>query len=76
MVGKRLQREMDRQGLKAWKLAEMSGIRDATIYAIVGGVSDPRVGTVCKLARALGVRPGALIEDEGEEISPPATPER
>ena len=43
-------------------LAEQSGVAKSTIGAIESGRSIPRLDTVCMLARALDMTPGALFE--------------
>jgi transcriptional regulator with XRE-family HTH domain len=47
-------------------LAEKAGVGAATIARIEGGGMDPRVSTLEKLARALGVDARSLMPD-GED---------
>lgn len=42
-------------------LAEKTGIAEATISRIENGIQVPRVSTVKKIARAMGVEPDELI---------------
>ena len=46
------------------KLAHESGITPAAIYSIRDGDSDPKVGTLGRIARALGVFSRDIIDEE------------
>jgi transcriptional regulator with XRE-family HTH domain len=51
------------------QVAERSGIHNTEISRIERGLRDPRLMTVVRLARALGIKPGALLEGICEEGS-------
>ena len=51
-------------------LAVKSGINSSHLYRIFDEEVDPSIGTVDKLARALGVRVRDILKDEPDEPSP------
>jgi transcriptional regulator with XRE-family HTH domain len=59
MVGLRAIRE--RKGVSLRKLKQRSGVAVATLARIEAGGYDPRLSTLRRLARALGVTVGELI---------------
>lgn len=50
------------QGLSQEALGEAAGIHRTAVSLLERGERDPRLGTVVRLARALKVTPGALME--------------
>lgn len=48
--------------LTKYKLAQHAGISRAYLGAVEAGKSDPSVSTLVKIASALGVKPGELLE--------------
>ena len=57
----RLRAIRERRALTQDELAQMAGINRVTLNTIEAGHSEPRAGTVRKLARALGLQPGDLM---------------
>jgi transcriptional regulator with XRE-family HTH domain len=56
-LGKNLRRIRERAGLTQEEVAERSGVHATEVSRIERGKRDPRVSTVERLARALGVPP-------------------
>jgi len=48
--------------LTNYGLAKAAGIARSHLLAIESGKTDPSVGTLTKIASALGVKPAALLE--------------
>lgn len=48
------------------ELAELSGATESTINRIENGLQQPRISTIRKIAAALGVEPGELVEGGGD----------
>jgi len=48
------------------EISDASGLSEATIYQVETGRATPDLDTLVKLARALGVRAGDLIDAAGE----------
>lgn len=46
------------------ELANRSGVSKGSIEKMEGPSPNPRVATVCKVARALGLRAADLIDDD------------
>jgi transcriptional regulator with XRE-family HTH domain len=59
--GVTLQRVRLSQGLTMQKLGKKAGVNPTTIGRLERGFRTPRLETVRKLARALGVEPGDLL---------------
>lgn len=57
----RLRAIRERRALTQAELAQMAGINRVTLNTIEAGHSEPRAGTVRRLARALGVGPADLM---------------
>lgn len=67
----RLRELLDQRGLTQSRVAELAGIPNETMNRIVKGTTkDPRVSTMLKIARALGVTLGSLAGEKGFEFSP------
>lgn len=61
----KLQKEMDRLGLSGYKLAKLSGVNQPNISRILNGETlNPGQEIVSKLAKALGVSSGVLMDEE------------
>lgn len=50
------------RGISQEELADLANIQRPTLSSIETGASDPRLGTVFKLAEALGLPVGTLLE--------------
>lgn len=66
LVSKRLKTLRDRRGLTLRDLAEASGLSVNTISLIQRGKSSPTIGTLHKLATALGVSVADFVEEESD----------
>ena len=62
MVRQRLQRLMEERGVKVAQLAYRAEVSDAAVYNILNG-ADPKLSTLARIARALGVRVSDLIDE-------------
>lgn len=49
-------------GLTQEDVAQRSGVHATEVSRIEGGKRDPKVSTLERLARAVGVKPGQLLE--------------
>jgi transcriptional regulator with XRE-family HTH domain len=58
-----LDREIKRTGLKGKTLSRAAGLNESAVRDLLTKVDDPRIGTVVKLAKALGVPPGYLFDN-------------
>ena len=67
-VGVRLATVRDRAGFTQAQLAKAAGVDVMTVSTIERGINDPRVGTLTKLAKALGAPVADLVSD-GEQTS-------
>ena len=66
--GAKLRRARERLLMTQPELSQKSGVMVATISRIENGMQDPRIPTVRKLAKALGVNAEDLIVwDDGEQ---------
>lgn len=63
-IGQRLRRLRQEAGLTAEELAARSAVATAEIEAIESGEKTPAVGQLLNLAKALGVAPGHLFQEE------------
>lgn len=64
-VGRRIRRLRRARGLKAYQLGTLAGIKNATyISRVERGVVLPRLTTLAKLARVLGVATSDLLPHE------------
>jgi transcriptional regulator with XRE-family HTH domain len=61
-MAKRLREWRAKRQLSQRALAEASGVSREYIARIELGQHDPTVSTLVKLAKALGVKPGVLLE--------------
>lgn len=69
--GKRIQAARDARGLSAHQLANLVGVGKNTIAQIESGATkSPTVETVRRIAAALGVTPGYIIDGETDPAGP------
>lgn len=61
-LGSNLRDARKRLGLTQEEVAERSGVHPTEVSRIEAGKRDPRISTVLRLARALEVRPGELLD--------------
>lgn len=61
-LGSNLRDARKRLGLTQEEVAERSGVHPTEISRIESGKRDPRASTLRRLARALEVRPGELLD--------------
>jgi len=66
-----LKRLREAQGLSLRKLGERSGVHYTKLIKMEAGTVDPRLSTVCRVAKALGVTVSELLGDY-----PPTTQRR
>jgi transcriptional regulator with XRE-family HTH domain len=69
VIGEALKRWRNIRGLSQWDLADKSGVGYASIARIETGRQDPTVGTLTRLAEALGI-------DVVDFFTPPAKVKR
>jgi transcriptional regulator with XRE-family HTH domain len=60
-LGRNLRHARNRLGLTQEEVAERSGVHATEVSRIEGGKRDPKVSTVERLAKAVGVPPGDLL---------------
>lgn len=65
-VGSRIRARREELGLSQERLGEAAGLHRVTIVNIEAGESRPNVDTLVRLAHALGVQPGALLDEPAE----------
>jgi transcriptional regulator with XRE-family HTH domain len=61
-LGTNLRDARKRLGLTQEEVGERSGVHPTEVSRIEAGKRDPRISTLLRLARALEVRPGELLE--------------
>ncbi len=64
--GAKLRQARERRLITQPELSDLSGVMVATISRIENGLQQPRIPTVRKLAKALGVEADELIDWQGE----------
>jgi transcriptional regulator with XRE-family HTH domain len=62
-IGDNLRRLRERRALRQEDLAALAGVGKNTVNRIEKNHTEPHMTTVRKLAEALGVDPGELVED-------------
>jgi DNA mismatch endonuclease (patch repair protein) len=67
----RLRELRARAGLSRRELAEASGLDESTIAAYERGVREPKLETIVKLARGLGVTPTTIVRDVNSSFGLP-----
>lgn len=60
--GKRVRELREAKGWTLEKLGEAAKMNELQVGHIERGASDPKLSTICRLARALDVRAGDLID--------------
>ncbi len=61
-LGTNLREARRRLGLTQEQVAERSGVHSTEVSRIEGGKRDPKVSTLERLARAVEVKPGQLLD--------------
>jgi transcriptional regulator with XRE-family HTH domain len=61
-LGQNLREARDKLGLTQEQVAERSGVQAGEVSRIEAGKRDPQISTVLKLAKALEVAPGQLLD--------------
>jgi transcriptional regulator with XRE-family HTH domain len=61
-LGSNLRAARKKLGLTQEQVAERSGVHATEVSRIEAGKRDPQVSTVIKLAKAVELRPGQLLE--------------
>lgn len=61
-LGSNLRGARKRLGLTQEQVGERSGVHPTEVSRIEAGKRDPRISTVLRLAKALEVRPGQLLD--------------
>lgn len=75
LVTENIKRLMEERGVDAAKLARISGVNPTGVYDILSGKSrSPKVETIAKISRGLGVPLSAIFGDAWE--APPQHSER
>ncbi|MDP9355931.1 MAG: helix-turn-helix domain-containing protein [Chloroflexota bacterium] len=64
--GAKLRQARERRLITQPELSDLSGVMVATISRIENGLQQPRIPTVRKLTKALGVEADELIDWQGE----------
>ncbi|MFG3349479.1 helix-turn-helix domain-containing protein [Streptomyces sp. NPDC048018] len=60
-IGARIRAAREHANLTQERLGELVGVDHKTIHRIEHGTSDPRLGLLLQIARAVGVAPGDLV---------------
>jgi transcriptional regulator with XRE-family HTH domain len=61
-IGRRIRSIRAEKGLSQYDLADLSGLERSTLARIELGEVDPRISTLRKIAKALGVEVGKLLK--------------
>lgn len=61
-LGTNVREVRERLGLTQEQVAERSGVHATEVSRIEGGKRDPQVSTVLRLAKALEIEPGRLLD--------------
>jgi len=61
-LGSNLRAARKRLGLTQEEVAERSGVHPTEVSRIEAGKRDPRISTLLRLARAVEVEPGRLLD--------------
>ena len=62
VLGTNLREARKRLGLTQEQVAERSGVHSTEVSRIEGGKRDPKVSTLERLARAVELKPGRLLD--------------
>lgn len=60
--GKNLRKAREAAGLSQEGLADASGLHWSGVSRLERGEQEPRLGTILRLARALKIKPGKLLD--------------
>ncbi|TRO89929.1 helix-turn-helix transcriptional regulator [Glycocaulis profundi] len=74
-VGRRLRQARENRGLKLHELARLSGLSAPALSLIETGQRDLRLSTLFRIADALRVPVGTLVEDEPRKGASPDRPD-
>jgi transcriptional regulator with XRE-family HTH domain len=66
-----LRRARAESGLSQTQLAKAAGISHSEIYRLEAGTREPRLGTLIKLGRAMGIDGADLLDGLGRRNSKP-----
>jgi transcriptional regulator with XRE-family HTH domain len=64
-IGERVKKLRIRSAMTQVELAKAAGISPNTVWRLETGQHAPQLGTIRKVAQALGVAPHELIEESG-----------
>lgn len=67
-IGGLMAEQRKRQGMTQDQIAVLSGIDSSNVRAYEGGRSMPNVQSLVRIAKALGVKPGVLLEGVEPEM--------
>ena len=73
-IGRRIREVRELAELSQEQLAEGAGTAASSLSRIERGVRSPSAIMVIRLARVLGVQPGALLDLDGAAVRPPPQP--
>lgn len=73
-VGSRIRKAREDRGLTLHELARLSGISASALSLIETGKRDLRVTSLCRIADALRIAAGDLVEDRAPAVTPVASP--
>jgi len=81
-----LESHMARKGISGRDLSREAGLNETAVRDLLNKVTDPRIGTLCRLAKALDVSPETLfggsveiagrVNEDGEILPNPENPNR
>jgi DNA-binding XRE family transcriptional regulator len=66
--GRRLRALRAKHGVSQDELARLTDVHSTAIGRLERGKREPRLTTILKLARGLGVKPGELLDDLAKKI--------
>ncbi|MDG1418375.1 MAG: helix-turn-helix transcriptional regulator [Maricaulis sp.] len=65
-VGARIRKAREGRGLNLHELARLNGISASALSLIETGKRDLRVSSLFRIAKALRIRPGELLDDQAD----------
>ncbi len=60
--GRNLRRQRDRRGLSQEALGHLCDLHPTEVSRLERATREPRLSTIVRLARALGIKPGMLLD--------------
>lgn len=72
-VGRKIRAVREARGLNLHQLARLSGISASALSLIETGQRDLRLTSLCRIADALRIAAGDLLDDRNEETQPQET---